>query len=154
MPRKRLSRQAKPLPQLVFEAIHVAAVGFVIVTEKMQDAVENQDLEFDWQRTAEFFRVAACSGGRDCDVAESLGDGARGQANRTAACNGREGQDVSWPFLFAKGLIHAGNLRVGNQADGNFRFAQAQVTANPAKKQFQRGTRNAHCSLAIQNHPQ
>jgi hypothetical protein len=45
----------------------------VIVAEEMEDAVENEDLEFAGERAAEFFGVAASGGGGDGDVTEGMG---------------------------------------------------------------------------------
>ena len=42
MPRSRLSRESEPSPQPLFDAVHLAAIGFVIVAEQMQHAVEYQ----------------------------------------------------------------------------------------------------------------
>jgi hypothetical protein len=57
----------------VFDTRHLAAVGFVVIAEQVQDAMENQDLEFARQRAVIFLCVATRGGGRDRDVAEKVG---------------------------------------------------------------------------------
>jgi hypothetical protein len=57
----------------MFAAVHLARVGFVIVAEQVQDAVENEDAHFVIEGAAEALRVAACDRGRDGDVSEIRG---------------------------------------------------------------------------------
>jgi hypothetical protein len=54
----------------LFEAMHLAFVGFVIVAEKVEGAVEHEDAEFGGERVAGGFGVAASGGWGDSDVAE------------------------------------------------------------------------------------
>jgi hypothetical protein len=51
----------------------LAFVGFVVVAEEMEDAVEDEDLKLVGQGAAEFLGVAASGGGGDGDVAEVVG---------------------------------------------------------------------------------
>jgi hypothetical protein len=57
----------------IFDAGHLAVVGFVVVAEEMENAVEDEDLEFVGEGAAEFFGIAAGGGGGDGDVAEGVG---------------------------------------------------------------------------------
>jgi hypothetical protein len=60
------------LAKFLFEAIHLAGVGLVVVAEEVEDAVEHEDAEFVWKRATEFSGIAAGSGGGDGDVAEEI----------------------------------------------------------------------------------
>jgi hypothetical protein len=75
----RLS-EAEAAAQAAFDAIHFAAIGFVIVAGEMQHAVKDQDAQFVGQAAIETTGVAARGGGRDGDVAGvmrmNLGNGA------------------------------------------------------------------------------
>jgi hypothetical protein len=57
------------LAEILFEAMHLARVGFVIVAEKVEDAVEHEDAEFCGEGVAGRLGVAAGGGGGDGDVA-------------------------------------------------------------------------------------
>jgi hypothetical protein len=60
------------LVKFLFEAIHLAGVGFVIVAEEVEDAVEHEDAEFCGKRATCGLGVASRGGGRDGDVAEEI----------------------------------------------------------------------------------
>jgi hypothetical protein len=67
--------------------------------------------------------------------------------------DGGEGEDVGGAFLFAVGVIQASDFCVGDEGDGDFGVAEAQVVAHAAEERLQRRLRDAHCPLAVQNHP-
>jgi hypothetical protein len=57
----------------LFEALHLAGVGLVIVAEEVEDAVKHEDAEFIWEGTTEFLGIAPGCGWGDGDVAEEGG---------------------------------------------------------------------------------
>jgi hypothetical protein len=65
----------------------------------------------------------------------------------------REGEDVGGALFFAVGAIQAGDFCVGDEGDDDFGLAEAQVAADAAEERLQRRPRDAHCPLAVQNHP-
>src|SRR6266852_6401842 len=162
MPRNTYSRESEPLPQTSLDAIHFAAIGFVIVAEQMQHAVENQNLQFAGQRAAQLLGISPRRRGRNGDVAEKLPAprvALRGPLPRatqdhwTSPFRCRKRKHVRRAFLFAKRLIHPRDLRVAHQTNRNVRFAETQFLAHASQKEFKWPACHAHGPLAVQDHP-
>src|SRR6266852_3062923 len=162
MPRNTYSRESEPLPQTSLDAIHFAAIGFVIVAEQMQHAVENQNLQFAGQRAAQLLGISPRRRGRNGDVAEKLPAprvALRGPLPRatqdhwTSPFRCRKRQHVRRASLFAKRLIHPRDLRVAHQTNRNVRFAETQFLAHASQKEFKWPACHAHGPLAVQDHP-
>src|SRR2546425_1031835 len=62
--------QTQAAAQAALHAVHLAAVGLVIVTQQMENAMQNQNAEFEGQRAAQAARVAPSGLRRNGDVAE------------------------------------------------------------------------------------
>ena len=73
---------AQAAAQAPLDAIHFAAIGFVIVASEMQHAVKNQYAQFGRQSAIEPSRIAARGGRRNRDVTSVAPRDAR--ARRTA----------------------------------------------------------------------
>src|SRR5260370_16676892 len=158
MPRNTYSPESEPLPQTSLDAIHFAAIGFVIVAEQVQHAVENQDLQFAGQRAAQLFGISPRRRGRNCDVAEKLpaprvvlrGPLPRAtQAHWTAPFRCRKRKHVRRALLLAKRLIHPRDLRVAHQTNRNIRFAETQFLAYASQKKLKWPACHAHGPLAV-----
>src|SRR4029077_12013791 len=69
-PRNILSRQAQPAPKALFDPAHLTAVSLVVIAQQVQNAVENQDLQFTRERAVKFLGIAARGRRRDRAVSE------------------------------------------------------------------------------------
>jgi hypothetical protein len=62
-------RQPQPVSQSLLPALHRAVIGFVIVSRKMQQAMQHQDLDFCAERVAAFLSLPARCGNADRQIA-------------------------------------------------------------------------------------
>ena len=58
----------------VFAPVHLAHVGFVIVSHQVQNAMKDEDAHLLVEGASETTRVALGDGGRDSDIAEIGGN--------------------------------------------------------------------------------
>jgi hypothetical protein len=70
MPNFPSSGDSQAAAEAYFDAIHFAAVGFMIVAEKMEDAVEDEDAKFVSEVAAAGASVAAGDYRRNGDVSQ------------------------------------------------------------------------------------
>jgi NAD-dependent oxidoreductase involved in siderophore biosynthesis len=61
------------MSKTLFDPTHLTAVSFMVVAQQVQNAMENQDLQFTRERAVKFFGIAARGSRRDRDVAQEIG---------------------------------------------------------------------------------
>jgi hypothetical protein len=71
MPRASSGKSQSP-PQPTFQAIHFAAIGFVIISQKVQNAMQDEDMDFSRQATAEGAGVASRDSWGNRDIAQKF----------------------------------------------------------------------------------
>ena len=127
----------------------------MIVTQKVQKAMENQYLQLLGQGAAEGAGIAAGDFGRDGNVAQKfaaclaylLGEA----AGRAGPVFRGEGQNVGG-FLFAAiGGVQASHFRVVDQAHGHGVAGKADFLFGALQKLFKRRQRHANTALVIFN---
>ena len=105
--------------------MHLTAVGFVIHTQQMEEAVQHQDADFVFKRVAECRRLSPCSGGGYGDVAQVRG-----------RWRGREGEDVGGVVIAQKFAIKAAEMAVAGDETGE-RAALSDSVAQSSGEAFQ-----------------
>ena len=153
LPLARRGFDCQPPAQRQLQRRHLPSIRLVIVSQQVQDAMENQPADFDSRRMTFRPGVAPRRGGGYHHVTQEALElrAGRGPCPALRALGPGKRKHVRRPRLAAKGGIQSSDFAVIDNGNVEFSFPQSQKPAEAAGKGARRRQIHRHSFLAVQD---